>query len=222
VVILQVGSGSLRVSRAADAKTRDAFDARRSTIVAQVLIQFTDPVSDEEGSLYAARACGAEMPDLRWQGWIEFLPIDVDGRAATDGRLPVRSGRETTQPNRLDTEYWASGLTAVYLEGALRRALNPLRRPPEPVIPPPVFDTPASVLLEPLPEGVLNPFSVYRNGETQLRSQLAALSPWHLANIVRAYGLSDLDAGSLEAMPAGALIEIIVAGVRQPRPLAAK
>jgi hypothetical protein len=210
--------------RGADAKDQDAVDSPRSRIVAEVLIQFTDPVSDEEGLLYAARACGAEMAaDLRWQGWIEFLPIDVDGRAATDGRLPVRSGRETTQPNRQDTEYWASGLTAVYLEGALRRALNPLRRPPEPLIPPPVFDAPAAnSVLEPLPEGVLNPFSVYRNGELQLRNQLAALSSWHLANIIRAYGLSDLDAGSLEAMPASALIEIIVAGVRQPRPLAAK
>jgi hypothetical protein len=158
------------------------------------------------------------MPDLRWQGWIEFLPINEDGRPATDGRTPIRSGRETTQPNRQDAEYWASGLTTVYLEGALHRALNPLRRPPEPVIPPPVFDRPAEGSpIEPLPEGVLNPFSVYRNGEAQLRNQLAALSAWHLANIVRAYGLSDADSGTLDAMPAAALIEIIVAGVRQPR-----
>ena len=39
----------------------------------------------------------------------------------------VRSGRETTQPNRQDTAYWATGLTPVYLEGALGRALNPLQ-----------------------------------------------------------------------------------------------
>jgi hypothetical protein len=64
---------------------------------------------------YEARAYGAAIDDVLWEGWVEFVPID--------GGPPVRSPRETTQPNRVDTEYWASGLTAVYLEGALIRAL---------------------------------------------------------------------------------------------------
>lgn len=84
--------------------------------MAEVLLQFADPVRDDDGRMYVARACGAEMPDQKWQGWIEFLPADGTG--------PVRTGRETTQPNRQDTEYWATGLSGVYLEGALHRALE--------------------------------------------------------------------------------------------------
>src|SRR5262245_7059150 len=83
-------------------------DVRRS-VMAEVLVEFTDPVSDSEGITYTARACGSEMQDGRWQGWIEFLPLA--------GADPIRSGRETTQPNRADTLYWATGLTHVYLEG---------------------------------------------------------------------------------------------------------
>ena len=141
---------------------------------------------------------------------IEFLPVD--------GGTPVRSGRETTQPNRVDTEYWATGLTEVYLEGALERALKPYRPSPPPTIPPPVFDGPASedddLLPAPTTESILNPFSVYRKGEALLRSQLGALSTWHLVNIVRANGLSRLDAATLNGLPATALIEIIVTGAR--------
>ena len=44
---------------------------------------------------------------------IEFVPVH--------GGTPLRSSRETTQPNKADAEYWASGLTMVYLEGALER-----------------------------------------------------------------------------------------------------
>jgi hypothetical protein len=88
--------------------------------VSEVLVQFSELINDEEGRQYIARACGEEMPnDTRWHGWVEFTPID--------GRPPIESGRETTQPNRKDAEYWATGLTPVYLEGALQRALHPLR-----------------------------------------------------------------------------------------------
>jgi hypothetical protein len=189
--------------------------SQRGEIVAEVLVQFTDVIQDEEGRGYTARVCGDEMPGKRWQGWIEFLPAD--------GGEAIRSGRETTQPNRTAVEYWATGLTAVYLEGALKRALKPFRPPPEPVIPPPVFDAPASPhRSEDLPsahpaESVLDPFSVYRKGEASLRSQLGALSTRHLVNIILAHRLSDTDTTTLNLMPPSALIEIIVAGVRQPR-----
>jgi hypothetical protein len=175
--------------------------------VAEVLVQFTDPVFDDDGRRYIARACGSEMAaDGRWQGWIEFV---------ADDDVAVRSRRETTQPNRQDTEYWATGLTPVYLEGALRRALNPLRMPPEPLIPPPVFDGPASAEAPPPTESILNPFSVYRKGEVLLRNQLAALSPWHLVNIAQAHRLTDADNATLNRLSAAALIELIVTGVRQ-------
>jgi hypothetical protein len=34
----------------------------------------------------------------------------------------LRTDRETSQPNRISTEYWVSGLEPIYLEGALARA----------------------------------------------------------------------------------------------------
>lgn len=176
--------------------------------MAEVLVQFSDTLAAPDGKLYLARACGAEMPDGMWQGWVEFLPV-------SDAR-PLRTGRETTQPNRQSTVYWATGLTGVYLEGALRRALNPHVREPEPEIPPPVFDEPAD-LYPPAahtPESVLNPFAVYRHGEAHLRGQLSALSGWHLANIIRDYGLSDRTAAELDTLPDPALIDIIVSAVR--------
>ena len=178
--------------------------------MAEVLLEFAEAITSEDGKNYTARACGSEMPDGRWQGWIEFIPIG-------DGE-PVRSSRETTQPNRRDTEYWATGLTYVYLEGALHRALRPLVRPTAPDIAPPLFDGPAPVQAAPPTTGsVLDPFSVYRKGEALLRRQLSALAGWHLVNIIRHYELSDQDPALLNAQEPAQLVEMIIDAVRQPR-----
>ena len=177
--------------------------------MSETLLQFSEPVIGPDGREYEARACGGPQAGGTWQGWIEFIPI-ARGE-------PVRSGRETTQPNRTDTAYWASGLTPVYLEGALRRALDAPSLVP--VVPPQpsVFTSPAPPVSPPIavePSSVLDPFSVYQKGEALLRKQLGALSAWHLVNIVRAYELSNEDARALNRMSAPALIELIVTGVR--------
>ena len=150
-------------------------------------------------TVYVTRVCGAQRDDGNWEGWLEFVP--------DDGSAVVSSQRETTQPNLVDLEYWATGLTPVYLEGALERALA---SPPAVATPP--VDTPAPKA--PMTESVLNPFSVYAKGEELLRRQLGALSPRHLRGIVRAYDLAaspDLD---LEAMTGPELIALIVLAVR--------
>lgn len=175
--------------------------------MAEVLVQFADPVVGSDGHVYIARACGSEMPDRLWQGWIEFEPIA--------GGIVLRSGRETTQPNREDAVYWATGLTTVYLEGALERALKPLIRAVASAPARPTYDGPAEdLVMPPVPESILNPFSVYRKGEQLLRSQLSALSAWHLVNIIRAHELSDLDPAELNALQAPVLVELIVTSVR--------
>jgi hypothetical protein len=186
-----------------------AKSLQRSRSMAEVLAQYADVLTDDDRITYRAHACGAEVAGGKWQGWIEFLPLD--------GAAPIRSGRETTQPNRTDTVYWATGLTAVYLQGALSRALNPLVRP---VAQPdaPAFAGPAPSLAQTaspvaVRDAVLNPFAVYERGEAPLRRQLAALSSWHLVNIIEAYELSDRPEAVLSRMPAPALIEIIVAAV---------
>jgi hypothetical protein len=178
--------------------------------MAEVLVSFNDLVTGPDGRSYTARACGREMADGRWEGWIEFEPAD--------GSAPIRSARETTQPNRVDTAYWATGLTPVYLEGALHRALSPAAPPPPRVVETAAFDgplPPGSPQTEPRPDSVLNPFSVYRKGEALLRRQLGALAGWHLVNIIQSYDLSDQSAASLAGLTSEELIELIVAAVRQ-------
>ena len=165
--------------------------------MAVVLAEFADPVS-YDGVAYRAQACGAQRGTV-WEGWIEFMPLD--------GGSAIRSARETTQPNFGDTQYWATGLTHVYLEGALKRARNPIVRPVH-VPSAPVFDSPA-------PDAILDPFSVYEKGEMLLRQELSALSAWHLVNIVRAYELSDEPIGALNTTEPAALVEMIVGGVRR-------
>ncbi len=112
--------------------------------------------------------------------------------------------------------YWAGGLTAIYLEGALERALHPPTRPRAAVPPRPAFDGPApdSFAEPPVVDSILNPFSVYRKGEALLRRQLTAFSVWHLVNIVLDHRLSDLPAATLNEMSSGELIELIVTTVR--------
>jgi hypothetical protein len=187
--------------------------------MAETLLQFQHPVPAPDGSLYDARACGSPMRGGTWHGWIEFVP--------RGGGTPVCSPRETTQPNRVDTEYWATGVSAVYLEGALRRALvAAVERPVQPTQPPPaLFDGPAPSPLSPTERAtpsVLDPFSVYDKGEPLLRRQLAALSAWHLVNIVLDYELSDRGAAHLNALSPDALINMIVSAVRLERDAAAR
>jgi len=177
--------------------------------VAEVLLAYPDPVTSDTGKKYTARACGSEMRGGTWQGWIEFVPLGEGD--------PIRSARETTQPNRQDTIYWATGLTPVYLEGSLRRALRPVERQITPEEEPPYFDEPADpfVVVSNGTEAVLDPFSVYQKGEALLRRQLSALAGWHLVNIIRKYELSSSDPEQLEATEPAALVETIIAGVRQ-------
>ena len=175
--------------------------------MAEVLTRFSHPIRDGV-EVFRVQACGAPMNDGRWAAWIEFIPLD--------GGRPLRSPRETTQPNRTDAEYWATGLSPVYLEGALQRAQSPMVRKrvghAEAVFSEPAPDFGDD---EALPDAVLDPVSIYRKGEWLLRRQLTALSSRHLINIVRAYALSDEPVSALKLLPQTALIERIVAGCQR-------
>jgi hypothetical protein len=175
----------------------------------ETLLQFSSLATAPDKTRYEARVCGSPMPDGGWQGWIEFVPID--------GGDAVRTGRETTQPNRTDTEYWASGLTPVYLDGALARALKEPRRvgldrpPPQPSI----FGAPAPATSSAATRSsIVDPFLVYEHGEAHLRKQLGALASWHLVNIAHDYGLTIANVDTLNRMSASELVELIVSGVR--------
>jgi hypothetical protein len=124
-----------------------------------------------------------------WEGWIEFVPL-----ARTSS--PVRSRRESTQPSRESLVYWATGLTPIYLKGALERAsFEPApKRSPRRVAP--LFDGPAPepepappTVASTSPPAILDPFDVYAQGEDILIRQLDALDTARLRDIVRAYEL---------------------------------
>ena len=111
--------------------------------MAEVLVEFENTWTGPDEKTYEARAVGREREDGLWEGWIEFIP--------TDGSGPMQTDRETTQPNRDDTLYWARGLTYAYIDGALIRLLRPL--PQLPTRPqskgPPAFDRPATRIPRP-------------------------------------------------------------------------
>jgi hypothetical protein len=181
-------------------------------VMAYVLAVYNNaPLTLPEGRIYIAQACGRERDDRIWEGWLEFVP--------DDGSVVLRSQRETTQPNRTAIEYWASGLTPIYLKGALERTLTPPLAVVEPPVVPPVYDEPAPTQV-PVNTGtreadpVLDPFSVYAKGEDLLRRQLAALSRRHLVTIIVAYELADESRVDLDALTVPELIELIADGVR--------
>jgi hypothetical protein len=74
----------------------------------------------EDGTEYEARVYGTERADRTWAGWLEFHPLRGSGPV-------LRTGQETSQPDRRAIDYWAGGLEPVYIDGAFRRA----RRSPE-------------------------------------------------------------------------------------------
>jgi hypothetical protein len=179
--------------------------------MAEVLLQFQEPVSSPEGTFYTARVCGRPASDSGWEGWIEFVP--------SDGSEVLRSQRETRQSDRDALLYWATGLSQVYLEGSLARTLEPVRPPRPAVHVEPAYDGPAPDPwavhpTAPAIQAVLDPFSVYAKGEDLLRQELKALNEWHLRNIIRAYGLLDADTPEIQALNRVELAERIVLAVR--------
>jgi hypothetical protein len=65
--------------------------------------------------VYRVSALGERQEDGRWSGYLVFTPI-------TGGRS-VMTARETTQSSFETLDHWARGVSAVYLEGAIERAL---------------------------------------------------------------------------------------------------
>ena len=83
--------------------------------MAELIQQYAIQLIGPDGVNYQIFAFGQAREDGTWEGWIEFHP--------EGGIQPVlRTGRETSQPNREAVAYWASGLERVYFEGAFTRA----------------------------------------------------------------------------------------------------
>ena len=184
--------------------------------MSDILVKFDEPITAPNGAAYFAQASGREVTGGLWEGWLEFMPVG-------DGVATLDSGRETTQPNRMNLEYWAQGLTKVYLEGALARALahasGGYAAPPSDAM---NFGgssrrgsapTPRRAPISSRP--ILDPFEVFSQGEGILRSELSALSRDHLLAIVSAYNFKGAGGGEdSQSRGNAAMVEAIVEGVR--------
>jgi hypothetical protein len=162
---------------------------------------YTHGFDGHSGRHYRVHVHGHERRDGTWSGWLVFEP--------DDGGEPIVTGRETTQPNRVDLDYWAGGLEIAYFEGALQRALHAIAQyDPYEKLPSGVHKGTAGTRERPRPHAVLNPFAVYMQGHELLRQELRALSPDHLRGIVRAFYLAEdrTDIGEMEQEELAALI----------------
>lgn len=83
--------------------------------MAKLLQEYSTAVIGPDGTTYDVRSYGDERADGTWIGWLEFHPTDPDKPA-------LQTDQETSQPNQMDVEYWATGLEPVYFEGAFARA----------------------------------------------------------------------------------------------------
>jgi hypothetical protein len=82
--------------------------------MAELIHRHSTHVRIPEGRIYTANIYGERQPDGAWIGWLEFED--------RDGRVVLRTPRETSQPTREALDYWAGGLEPIYVEGAFRRA----------------------------------------------------------------------------------------------------
>jgi hypothetical protein len=184
--------------------------------MAEVLVKFDEPIAVPGGKAYFAQAVGVEVEGGLWQGWLEFQAVIGEPDA-------LASGRETTQPNRTNLEFWARGLTKVYLEGALARAIwlaEPPREIPLMESEPSLFSaparrdvtTPTSAAASSRP--ILDPFQVYAQGEEILRRELTALSRDHVERIAIAYRIDASAASGINQTSKADLIDAIVRAAR--------
>jgi hypothetical protein len=153
--------------------------------MAEVLVDFDTPIRYGD-DIYRARAVGRLAGDRHmWEGWLEFVPAA--------GGPGIVGTTETTQPEREHLVYWATGLTPVYLAGALSRAMRSTTVRVH-VTETPYSDHPApraAAAAPPAggPDAVLDPFDVGARSLDILRQELGALNRPRLLNIIAAYDL---------------------------------
>ena len=74
-----------------------------------------EAVSDARGTFHP-RVVARELGDGTWEAWLEFVPV-------TNSAASCVTRGETRQHTRTAVERWASGITRIYAEGALDRAI---------------------------------------------------------------------------------------------------
>jgi hypothetical protein len=173
--------------------------------MAEVLRSFDEQIRHSSG-VYHVRVVGRYAEDKMWEGWLEFVPVD--------GGKVVVSAVESRQPERNHLEYWAQGLTPVYAEGSLDRALHPITVRTR-AVELPASEAPARRLVKVAytgPRPILDPFDVGERSLDILAQELRALGRARLEHIITAYNLGSpgIDAS---LMTDAELVAFIVARV---------
>ncbi len=176
--------------------------------MSEVLRSFDQPILDNSGE-YHARVVGRLADDGMWEGWLEFVP--------QSGRNALISPVESRQPEREHLDYWASGLSVVYAEGALLRARRP-RRLQTQVVETAASEAPAPRRTATSPRfagttPILDPFEVGSHSLDILAQELGAIGRARLVNIIVAYELNH-GGGDLGQLTVAQLIALIVDEVK--------
>ncbi len=171
--------------------------------MAEVLRSFDEEIRHASGA-YRPRVVGRLAEDGMWEGWFEFVPAD--------GRKVVVSSVESRQPERSHLEYWAQGLTPIYAEGALDRALHPITVHTRAVEVAASSAPAPRVVSVPPPGGprpILDPFEVGERSLDVLWQELHALGRARLLHIIAGYHLNSVNA-DLSTMNDEELMKLIV------------
>jgi hypothetical protein len=159
--------------------------------MAEVLHTFDTLVGDALGQ-YQPQAVGRLADDNMWEGWLEFFPTDGSGEVLV-------SSVESRQPEREHLVYWSTGLSPVYLEGALARARRAVTAHvrasdvPYSNAPKPRHHVTVARSARSVPEPVLDPFEIGSRSLDLLRQELGALNRPRLLNIIAAFDLNPSD-----------------------------
>ena len=149
--------------------------------MAELIQDFAQPVHSQQGAPYRARLHGQQRTDGMWEGWLAF------GQDA--GGLEIKTGIETTQPNRQALLYWATGLGDTYFEGALARASSVPHPPAVAHIAVEIVEDNASrrTRLAAVEQYVMNQFRDAAATRLLAKDLFAGGAPYSNADLVRAF-----------------------------------
>jgi len=176
--------------------------------MSEILRSLDEPILDNSGE-YRARVVGRLADDGMWEGWLEFV-------AHGGSRNVLISPIESRQPEREHLEYWASGLSVVYAEGALLRARRP-RRLRSPEVETPASEAPGPRIVPTSPRfagttSILDPFEIGSHSLDILAQELRALGRARLVNTIVTYELNP-EGNDLRELTDAQLIALIVNAV---------
>jgi hypothetical protein len=136
-------------------------------------------ITDTDGEEFYVSVAGELRSDGRWDGWLEYVPLDESE--------PLLTPTETTQSTRAALAHWADVLSDTYVQGAFDRAA---RATPDPMMRRIVArQIPRVVPTDPVTD-LPDPFQLLETGRATMRSTLSALPRPMLLAMIAEFGLN--------------------------------